>query len=134
MIRALSHVALRVTDLDRSLAFYTDVIGLKEAFRLTREDGRPWLVYVEVAPMQFIELFPGAEGPREELKNSGLVHICLEVEDIQAAARELQSRGAEIVRGPSLGGDGSWQFWVRDPDGNQIEFHQFGAESRQVTG
>lgn len=134
MIKGMSHVAVRVTDIDRSIAFYCGILGIPEKFRLEKEDAGIRLVYLEVAPGQFIELFPGAEGPYDVPKTSAWVHLCLEVDDIQATYRELTSRGL-VARGePILGADGSWQFWTNDPDGNQIEFHQFTSTSRQVTG
>lgn len=132
MFKALSHVAVRVTDVEKSVEFYCDVLGLREKFRLTDEEGNPHLVYVQVAEGQFIELFPGAEGANVRAKTSGLVHICLEVEDIQNAFAELAERGLKATGEPKLGGDNSWQFWTTDPDGNPIEFHQFTPESMQL--
>lgn len=132
MITGLTHAAARVTDLNKSLEFYTGLLGLPEQFRLTNDQGEPWLIYLKVAERQFIELFPGAAGPHEAPKGAALVHICLEVDDIQATYKELTDRGL-VTRGePKLGGDGSWQFWTDDPDGNPIEFHQFTSESRQM--
>ena len=134
MLKGISHAAIRVTDIERSLAFYCGILGLKEKFRLATDDGSVRLIYLELALGQFIELFPGAEGPYTVGKTSAWVHLCLEVDDIQEAYREMTARGL-IARGePILGADGAWQFWTADPDGNQIEFHQFTPESRQVTG
>lgn len=132
MIVGLTHAAVRVTDIDRSLEFYCGLLGLQEQFRLTKDDGRPWLVYLKVAERQFIELFPGATGVHEAPQGAALVHICLEVDDIQATYRELTGRGLETRGEPKLGADGSWQFWTADPDGSPIEFHQFTPESRQM--
>lgn len=134
MITGLTHAAVRVTDLSKSLEFYSGLLGLPEQFSLTREGGEPWLVYLKIADRQFIELFPGAEGPFEKPNSAALVHICLEVDDIQATYSELTSRGLVANGEPVCGADGSWQFWTADPDGNPIEFHQFTAESRQITG
>ncbi|MCC6484498.1 MAG: VOC family protein [Armatimonadetes bacterium] len=134
MIRALSHVAIRVTDIDKALNFYLSVLGLSEQFRLEK-DGKPWLVYIKVAQNQFIELFPGAAAPHQKTESAGTVHLCLEVDDIQRAYRELASRGVVSSSAePVLGADGAWQFWIQDPDGNPIEFHQFTSGSRQITG
>lgn len=132
MIIGLTHAAVQVTDLERSLDFYTRVLGLPEQFRLTNEQGQPWLVYIKVADMQFIELFPTAKGPYARPEGSGVVHICLQVDDIHETYREMTARGL-VARGePILAADQSWQFWTSDPDGNPIEFHQFTPESRQL--
>ena len=58
MVKGLSHIAIRTRDLDESLRFYREVLGLEEAFRLRDEDGRTRIVYLWIAPGQFIELFP----------------------------------------------------------------------------
>lgn len=131
-IIGLTHAAIRVSDMDRALDFYCRGLGLREKFRLTRDDGSIWLVYLQVGPKQFVELFPGASGPREDDGRAGPVHFCLEVDDIQQTYRELLSRDLPMRGEPVLGGDGSWQIWTSDPDGTQIEFHQFTEQSRQT--
>ena len=134
MIKGLTHAAIRVTDIEQSIRFYCDILGLEERFRLMRDDGTVGLVYLQIVPGQFIELFPGAPGPRAEPQGSSVVHVCLEVDDIQESYREMTARGLEATREPKVGGDRSWQFWTKDPDGNPIEFHQFTPDSMQVTG
>ncbi|MHB0913766.1 MAG: VOC family protein [Armatimonadota bacterium] len=132
MLKGLSHVAVLVTDLERSLEFYTKIPGIEEHFRLTWEDGRVRLVYLRVGRDQFIELFPRAEQPFARTSNAGLDHFCLEVDDIRAMQDSLAAKGILPTRGPNLGADGAWQFWVQDPDGNFFEFHQFTPDSMQL--
>lgn len=131
MIIGLTHIAVSVTDLEKSMDFYTRQLGLPEQFRINGEDGSPWLIYIKVAENQFIELFPGASGPRNECKTAGLVHICLQVDDIHKTYEELTARGVSTNGEPFIACDNTWQFWTADPDGNPIEFHQFTAESMQ---
>lgn len=131
MITGLTHAAICVTDIKKSIEFYSGLLGLPEQFRLNREDGEPGLVYLKITDRQFIELFPGATGPHTQPKGAAPVHVCLEVDDIQATYKELTGRGLTTNGEPILGGDNSWQFWTSDPDGNPIEFHQFTPESRQ---
>ena len=133
MIKGLSHVAVRVTDIERAVRFYREVLGLTEQFRLTDEAGKPFLIYVRIADRQFIELFAGASGPCAHPTTAGPSHVCLEVDDIHAAYQEITSRGGKSLHGePSLEADHAWQFWIADPDGNPIEFHQFIDESLQL--
>lgn len=47
-ISSLGHIGLKVKDIDKSLAFYTETMGLSEMFRLHREDGCVWLVYLRI--------------------------------------------------------------------------------------
>jgi len=134
LIRGITHVAVRVTDIERSLHFYSGLLGIPEKFRLLKEDGSVRLVYLQVADHQFIELFPGADAPYTVGSKSALVHTCLEVDDIQETYQEMKARGVPTLGEPILGGDNCWQFWTNDPDGNQIEFHQYTPQSKQITG
>lgn len=132
MLKGLSHIAVLVTDVERSVEFYTRIPGISEHFRLHQDDGSVWLVYLRVADRQFIELFPRASGRYEYPKVAGYGHFCLEVDDIRAMYRDLVANGITPRSEPVLGADGSLQMWVDDPDGNPFEFHQFTAESRQI--
>jgi catechol 2,3-dioxygenase-like lactoylglutathione lyase family enzyme len=134
MITTLSHVAIRVTDIDKALDFYCNKLGLKEQFTIKDDKGNPHLIYLEVAPRQFVELFPGASGPYAQVDTAAQVHLCLEVEDIQKWYEEFKSRGGVPHGEPKFAMDNSWQFWTSDPDGNPIEFHQFTETSMQIVG
>ncbi|NOY80463.1 MAG: VOC family protein [Kiritimatiellaeota bacterium] len=129
-ITRLSHVGIQTTDLGRSLAWYTHVLGLDEAFRLVR-DGKTWIVYLHAAGQSFIELFaprPGMDAPPH-------AHFSLQVADIEAAVTDLRkrlppesSRHDEIMTGT----DGSRLYNFFDPDGHRIEFQELRPESRQA--
>jgi lactoylglutathione lyase len=49
-------------------------------------------------------------------------HVCLQVDSIADTVTALKAGGVEIFRGPSFGKDGNNQCWIKDPDGNRIEF------------
>ncbi len=125
MIKGLTHAAVWVTDMDRALDFYLRLPGVREHFRLNREDDSIWLVYLRVAQYQFIELFPRAGGPYESPTNAGYSHLCLETDDIRALHGKLVEAGITPDSEPRMGADGSWQIWIHDPDGTPIEFQQF---------
>lgn len=132
MIKGLGHTAIRTKDLDKSIAFYTEILGLKEAFRLTGEDGKPFIVYIYVGPRQFIELFPNGkietEYPADKI---GLVHICLEVDDVEAEYKRLQGKvefDTDIIDGKAK----CRQFWIHDPDGTPIELMELPPNSMQA--
>jgi lactoylglutathione lyase len=133
MITGLGHLAFRITDLEQSLDFYCNKLGFREAFRLEREgEPSPWIVYLQVAPNQFIELFPGAMGEIPSRNGAGYNHFCLVVDDLQATLRELEGRGLPISGQPQQGLDLNWQYWINDPDGNAIELMQIMPESPQA--
>ena len=104
MIKGLSHIAVRARDLEASLRFYREILGLEEAFRINGEDGQVRLLYLWIAPGQFIELFPGgATDPERGTHMTGMQHICLEVESAEAAYDRLTALGvrpdSEITTG-----------------------------------
>ncbi len=129
MITGLGHVAFRISNLDRSLDFYCNKLGFREAFRLDREGTpSPWIVYLQIAPGHFIELFPGGQG-ENDARALGYNHFCLLVDDLPATLKELKARGLPITGEPVRGLDNNWQYWVEDPDGNAIELMQISANS-----
>ena len=133
MITHLGHIAILVTDLERSLDFYCNKLGLKEGFRLKNDKGETWLVYVLIDEHNSIELFPGANEKGERIqKTSGFNHICLLVDDINKTLAEIGKRGVDVRGEPKKGDDGNWQYWVEDPDGNAIEFMQIMPDSLQA--
>lgn len=132
MIKALAHIAIQVTDLEKALGFYCGILELKEVFRLKDDSGRVFLVYLKLAERQFLELFPAAKESHQNNLCAGPIHLCLEVDDIQNAYQTIRDKGWKMkTEAPILGMDQTWQFWVDDPDGNPIEFHQYSPQSMQ---
>jgi lactoylglutathione lyase len=131
-IRGLGHVAYRVRDFDRSLDWYTRILGLEEAFRLYREDGTLWIIYLRINDDNFIELFQDQTGEKAEVPRLGLVHLCLHVDDLHATLKQLEARGYLISGTPRRGSDGALQYWITDPDGNRIELMELAPGCRQL--
>ena len=129
MITALAHACFTVSDLERSIHFYRDGLGLTEAFDFTRPTGHRFGVYLYVGGRNFVELFEGQVAAPTE--GQSYRHICLEVDDIEVTVQTLRGRGIEVSE-PKLGGDQSYQAWITDPDGNRIELHQYTPESWQA--
>jgi catechol 2,3-dioxygenase-like lactoylglutathione lyase family enzyme len=135
-IKRIGHVGLLVSDMERSLRFYTEVLGCKVTNRNKRPDGSETIflrfddwhhdLVLSSAP-------PGvdvtAAGPRERL----IQQIAFEVEDRDAflkALAHLHTKGVKLINGPlihgiegggNLGGSGSRSFYFHDPDGNRLE-------------
>jgi lactoylglutathione lyase len=129
VITDVGHPAFRVYDVDASLAFYQK-LGLKEAFRLNRDDGSLMLIYLHVGGDRFIELFPNGPEPDPNRTHS-FAHICLLTDDLQGTVDTLRDQGVTIEREPLLGLDHNLQAWIRDPDGNAIELMQLSDDSPQ---
>src|SRR5947209_9774259 len=99
MITGIGHVAFRVTSLQQALDFYCTKLGFSEAFRLEQEgQPSPWIVYIQIAPGSFIELFPDpqdAPGTIVREPQASYKHVCLLVDDLSATLDELAARGLE---------------------------------------
>ena len=129
MFKRIAHVCLNVRNLQQSLDFYAG-LGLEPVFRFTRKGGL-FGVYLKLAEASFIEIF---EDPKLEAPvNTGLVHFCLESEDLDRLMTDLRRRGVVFTE-KKLGCDHTWQIWLKDPDGNAFEVHQYTPQSMQFTG
>jgi lactoylglutathione lyase len=129
-ITDIGHAAFACFDLDASLRFYA-LLGLHAAFRLNRDDGSPWLVYVHVAGDRFLEFFTDGPAPDGERPRSSYMHLCLVVDDLVAVVEDLRGKGVTIDVEPKRGVDANLQAWITDPDGNKIELMQLAPESPQ---
>jgi lactoylglutathione lyase len=118
------HTMLRVGELDRSIAFYTEVLGMKLLRRNDYPDGRFTLAFVgygEESETAVLELTYNWDTPSYDLGN-GFGHIALAVPDAYAACAAIRQRGGKVVReaGPMKHGSTVIAF-VEDPDGYKIE-------------
>ena len=129
MITGLAHACFTVSDLERSLKFYVDGVGLTPAFDFVDETGRRFGLYLHLGGRNFVELFQGNLGERAD--GQSYRHICLEVDDIKATVAEMRERGIEVSE-IKMGKDHSYQAWITDPDGNRIELHHYTPESWQA--
>jgi lactoylglutathione lyase len=122
------HTMVRVRDLDASMAFYRDALGLVEVRRNEYASGRFTLVYLaapgdEDAQIELTYNWPDENGQVEDYgsaRNFG--HVAYAVKDIYAACAKLQAAGVTILRPPR---DGRMAF-VRSPDQISIELLQDG--------
>ena len=95
------------------------------------KDGELFGFYLQISPGHFIEIFKA--DPAAEIRSQRIQHFCLEVEDIDALRDTLIKRGVEVTP-KKKGCDQTWQCWCKDPDGIDFEFHQYTAQSSQITG
>ena len=123
------HTMLRVGDLDQSITFYTEVLGMRLLRRQDYPDGKFTLAFVgyeDEAEGAVIELTHNWGVGQYNLGN-GYGHIALAVADAARACDEIRSRGGKVVReaGPMQHGSTVIAF-VEDPDGYKIELIQRG--------
>ena len=128
MFKKLAHICLNVSNLDSSLNFYKS-LGCKVNFIFTR-NGKNFGAYLEIVPGSFIELFENPEQTKKE--NCGLAHFCFEADDIDLIIAKLAELKISHTE-KKLGCDGTYQIWLKDPDGYSFEVHQYTKDSSQFT-
>jgi len=121
---------LRVTDLERSVEFYTKVLGLTEQRRKVLEKADATLVFlVDEQGQHAIELTYNHDGRSYELGDQ-FGHLAFGVADLDSAGGSLQSLGLNFDRGPYLVSEGGPRIaFIRDPDGVELELIEIGAPS-----
>jgi len=124
----LEYFGIRVRDLDRSLKFYTDVLGLREVKRGTQYEigGGIWVLLRDEKSNQRLELnwYPkNSPFAVEYLPGEGLDHIGFLVDNVREKFKELVAKGA-VPTEVDPKKTGGWVAYVKDPDGNWIEIFQ----------
>lgn len=118
------HTMLRVGNLEKSIAFYTEVMGMKLLRRKDYPDGKFTLAFVgygDESDHTVIELTYNWDVDDYDMGN-GFGHLAIQVDDVYQAAEKIRRQGGKILReaGPMNAGTTIIAF-VEDPDGYQIE-------------
>jgi lactoylglutathione lyase len=131
----LLHTMLRVGDLERSLGFYTEVLGMRLLRRKDYPSGRFTLAFVgygEESDTTVLELTHNWDTDRYEL-GDGYGHIAIGVDDIHATCARIADRGGRVVREPGPMKHGSTVIaFVEDPDGYRVELIALGSRADAV--
>lgn len=118
------HTMIRVGDLDKSIAFYTGLLGMTLLRRTDYPEGRFTLAFVGYGDEKsntVLELTHNWDTPSYDLGN-GFGHVALGVPDIHATCEQLAKAGAKITRPPGPMKHGSTVIaFIEDPDGYKIE-------------
>src|SRR5947209_6316389 len=125
MVKKLLHTRYRVTDLEKTVAFYRDVLGLKELRRHTSGRGSQLVFFKapgsdeEIEICKFDQSGPVQMGP-------DLTHLAFEVEDLDQFAREAAKKGYPLSDGPHQSGSGGRIAFIDAPEGYEIELIERG--------
>lgn len=118
------HTMLRIGNLDRSLAFYTELLGMRLLRKKDYPGGRFTLAFIgygDEADHTVIELTHNWDTDHYDI-GSGFGHVALGVPDIYKTCDELRAKGAKITREPGPMKHGTTEIaFIEDPDGYKIE-------------
>jgi lactoylglutathione lyase len=126
MVTRLLHTRYRVHDLDKTVRFYKEVLGLEEVKRHTSPRGSQLVFFKapqsaeEIEICKFDESGPVQVGP-------DLTHLAFEVTDLKAFASHAAAKGYPLSDGPTPTGSGSLIAFIDAPEGYEIELIQRGA-------
>lgn len=114
----IDHVTVLITDADRAIAFYRDILGLTPVNGPSTFSGAGLDVRWFKAGAQYIHLLLSPEAD-----NPGRRHFALQVDDANVARQEVEAKGIAIRETTPI--PGATRFFVSDPDGNRIEIIQW---------
>ncbi len=119
----LDHTAFRVSDLDASLKFYTESLGMRLSFRSVNQEEGEAYAFLELQGAN-LELIQTLNAPfvRPPIEPPYCPHLALQTSDLTGVLKEIRAKGMPIVKGPlEIPGHEKW-LYVADPDNNVIEY------------
>jgi lactoylglutathione lyase len=126
MVKKLNHTRYRVENLEKTISFYTDVLGLKEVRRHKSPRGSELVFLKAPESEELIEIccYP-ASGP--VVMGPDVTHLAFDVDDIEAFAKHSASLGYPLSDGPTKTSTGSVFAFIDAPEGYEIELIQRNA-------
>jgi lactoylglutathione lyase len=123
MVTKLLHTRFRVSDLEKTVSFYRDVLGLEEVRRITSGRGSQLVFFKAPQSSELIEICKFDEsGP--VVVGPDLTHLAFEVEDLDAFSRHAAALGYPLSDGPHASSSGSIIAFIDAPEGYEIELIQ----------
>ena len=123
MLKKLLHTRYRVEDLEKTVAFYKDVLGLEETSRHTSPRGSQLVFFKAPESDEEIEICKFDESGPVKV-GYDLTHLAFEVDDLEAFAAHAKSKGYPLSDGPTKTSSGSVIAFLDAPEGYEIELIQ----------
>ena len=125
MVTKLLHTRYRVADLDKTISFYKDVLGLEEIRRHKSPRGSELVFLKTPGSEELLEIccYP-ASGP--VVVGPDLTHLAFQVDDLEAFAKHAAEKGYPLSDGPTQSSSGKFAF-IDAPEGYEIELIQYGS-------
>jgi glyoxylase I family protein len=130
-VKQIAHVCIFAHDLEATRRFYEDVLGMPTKFNFLR-GGKMFGFYLEAGGRSHVEVFQ-KDGTRFD-ETDQINHLCLEVENLDAAIAHVEAQGVALTRPKKLAIDDTWQCWLTDPNGVKIELFEYTDKSAQFIG
>ena len=125
MVKKLLHTRLRVNDIERTVKFYEQALGLKVSRRHTSPRGAQLVFLATPNSEEEIELCQLPKSPSVQVQPD-LMHLAFEVDDLTAFAAQLGKKGFKLSDGPTQTGSGSMIAFIDAPEGYEVELIQRG--------
>ncbi len=123
MVKKLLHTRYRVHDLEKTVSFYRDVLGLEETKRFTSGRGSQLVFFKAPGSEELIEICKYDESGPVQV-GPDLTHLAFEVEDMEAFAKEAAAKGYPLSDGPHASSSGSVIAFIDAPEGYEVELIQ----------
>jgi catechol 2,3-dioxygenase-like lactoylglutathione lyase family enzyme len=141
-IRRIEHFAIAVKDMEKSLRFYHDLLGMKlysdkigsieEHSNIFRDPSKGKRRHVQLlygeslgqGMLVITEMPGGSKGEPIMLDEVGISHISFEVDDVPAVAEKAKTAGYKIAEAPFKTPNGGYSCYIADPDGMLVQFQQ----------
>lgn len=123
-ILGVAHMALYVSDLQKSRAFYKDFLGFAEPYELKAPNGDGRIAFIKINEDHYLELF--TDPPKQD---GQLSHISFYTDDARAMREYLASQGVKVPEKVGKGRIGNSNFNITDPDGHTVEIVQYEPDS-----
>ncbi|MEG0267745.1 MAG: VOC family protein [Carnobacterium sp.] len=125
MTKKMLHTCVRVKDLDKSMDFYTNILGFHEVRKLDYPESKFTLVYLALEEDGYeLELTYNYDQAKPYQLGDGYGHIAIGVDDLKATHQEYKESGNEVTDLKGLSDGAANYFFVMDPDGYKIEVIQ----------
>jgi lactoylglutathione lyase len=125
MVKKLLHTRMRVNDLERTVRFYEQALGLTVARRHTSPRGAQLAFLKTPGSEEEIELCQLPNSPSVQVQPD-LMHLAFEVDNLESFAADLAKRGFKLSDGPTKTGSGSVIGFIDAPEGYEVELIQKG--------
>lgn len=123
-VTKLLHTRMRVNDIDATVKFYTEALGLTETRRHTSPRGAQLVFLATPNSEEEIEICQMPDGAPSVEVQEDLMHLAFQVEDLKAFAAEAAAKGYELSDGPTESGSGSIIAFFDAPEGYEVELIQ----------